>query len=710
MEHPQSSKQFQPTRLRKTPESAPLPTDAAENAEFVSSAQTKPPRESHNPQFSETIQSFRRRRPFEKQPWYLITGPLGSGKSTALRHSGMKPSRDTAWKITKEKTAPATKDYEFYSTHDTVWVDASGRFVDLSSDTLSLEEWRTFFKQLAKQRSPKTFQGLLVMVSMVEHTPGRFGILTANAQALERQALLLRNFIDELMALFGSRFPVYLIVTKCDLVSGFIEFFDDLGEAACQQVWGSTFSSTLSQPEAGLESFEQECEQLHHVLKMRRSSKLLGAETADSKRKIYDFPLQWWECQRRLASFVAALFQHDPNHEPVFWRGFYFISSVQEGLTVDGVGRSINAYLGLPAENPKPVRREQKSFFLKNLFAQLILADRYLMQPHPAVDRRQQIRQWVGVAVAIVLAGTLISGFSISYYGNKRLLQAAQQAGERAAPLARKNMPRDLYALDNLRVLVKSLEKKEPLALRWGLYQGDKIVQPTRKIYFASLQRALVHPVLAALEQRLNQPFICAGNRDSCYQLLKTYLMLDTSRCQLDESLLRRKMFEISQELYRKPLPSGYASALARQIDFYVAHFKDPDHLALRLNENLVQMARRQLQGVATVEMVYSNMKAAAEQTPSMAIALETIFQNQEQDVMAGDYSVPGLFTKPGWERIRAELEKFSGTEQQRDCVLGPATGSMASRSDRATMRTRIENLYFKEYHEHWSRFIQGMS
>jgi type VI secretion system protein ImpL len=711
MEHPQSSKSIWLTRLRKKTENAPPPTETAEDPESVSSSQAKPHGRSHTAQFPNAVQSFPRRKPFEKRPWYLIAGPLGSGKSTALRHSGMMPSLDTALKFNKDKTAPATTDYELYSTHDAIWVDASGRYVDLSSDTVNVEEWRAVFKKLARQRSPKAFRGLLLMVSLVEHTPEQFGILTANAPALERQALLLRNFIHELTARFGTHFPVYLILTKCDLVSGFTEFFDDLEETGREQVWGSTFSSTLSRPEAGLENFERECERLLHVLELRRSSKLPAAETAKRMREIYNFPSQWLECQRRLTSFVAALFQRDPDREPVFWRGFYFISSVQEGLAIDGVGRNINAYLGLPAENPKPVARGRSGYFLKNLFARLIPSDCHLLLPDSTVDGRQRMRQWVCVAAANLLAGILISGLTVSYYGNKRLLQAAQQAGDRAAAFAPERTPRNLIALDSLRLLVESLEKKESLALRWGLYQGERIAEPVRRTYFASLLRILVRPVQAALEQQLNEPLFCAGNREACYQLLKTYLMLDTSRCQLDENMLRGKMLEISQKLYGSALPGEEARALARHIDFYVAHLKDADRVALRLDEGLVQAARRQLQGAVTAAMVYANMKAAAaENTLPMAISLETIFRAKAQDLLAGDYSVPGLFTKPGWERMRVELEKFNSTAPKTDCVLGAALGAMDGLPDRATMRTQLENLYFKEYYDHWSRFVQNVS
>ena len=40
---------------------------------------------------------------------------------------------------------------------------------------------------------------------------------------------------------------MYVLVTKCDLVAGFSEFFDDLGQEGRAQVWGTTFPIEASE-------------------------------------------------------------------------------------------------------------------------------------------------------------------------------------------------------------------------------------------------------------------------------------------------------------------------------------------------------------------------------------------------------------------------------------------------------------------------------
>ena len=51
---------------------------------------------------------------------------------------------------------------------------------------------------------------------------------------------------QELHAKLGVRAPVYVLVTKADLIGGFNESFEALGKEERDQVWGFTFACGLS--------------------------------------------------------------------------------------------------------------------------------------------------------------------------------------------------------------------------------------------------------------------------------------------------------------------------------------------------------------------------------------------------------------------------------------------------------------------------------
>ncbi|MBA5770716.1 hypothetical protein H3285_30195, partial [Escherichia coli] len=61
-------------------------------------------------------------------------------------------------------------------------------------------------------------------------------LLGASETERTQHAMVLRKRLLELRAQLGIRFPVYLLVTKADLLAGFAEYFGAYGRAECAQV------------------------------------------------------------------------------------------------------------------------------------------------------------------------------------------------------------------------------------------------------------------------------------------------------------------------------------------------------------------------------------------------------------------------------------------------------------------------------------------
>ncbi|WP_350588625.1 type VI secretion system protein, partial [Psychrobacter sp. 78a-MNA-CIBAN-0178] len=58
-------------------------------------------------------------------------------------------------------------------------------------------------------------------------------------------ARAIKQRLQELQSQLGMTFPVYVIFSKVDLIEGFREFFGELTEEECEQVWGVTFELDL---------------------------------------------------------------------------------------------------------------------------------------------------------------------------------------------------------------------------------------------------------------------------------------------------------------------------------------------------------------------------------------------------------------------------------------------------------------------------------
>jgi type VI secretion system protein ImpL len=63
-------------------------------------------------------------------------------------------------------------------------------------------------------------------------------LMERNAAKLESDGKSIRQRVDELMRVLGAKFPVYIMVTKCDLVQGAVKFCDNLEDPVLQQAMG----------------------------------------------------------------------------------------------------------------------------------------------------------------------------------------------------------------------------------------------------------------------------------------------------------------------------------------------------------------------------------------------------------------------------------------------------------------------------------------
>lgn len=78
-----------------------------------------------------------------------------------------------------------------------------------------------FLGLLKKQRARRPIDGAFIAISLSDLLLGSDAERAAHAAAI-------RQRIQELYTQLGVRFPIYLMLTKLDLVPGFMEYFDTL--------------------------------------------------------------------------------------------------------------------------------------------------------------------------------------------------------------------------------------------------------------------------------------------------------------------------------------------------------------------------------------------------------------------------------------------------------------------------------------------------
>src|SRR5690606_11940757 len=148
-------------------------------------------------------------------------------------------------------------------------------------------------------------------------------------------SLAIKERVTELDKHFGIRFPVYVLFTKCDLVAGFAEFFEDLGRAERDQVWGVTFPLNEDQGTDSVAAFESELDLLFRRLNERMLTRVSQEPEMARRALVHGFPKQMAALKQNLNAFLREVFQSSRYDTSPLLRGAYFTSGTQEGTPID---------------------------------------------------------------------------------------------------------------------------------------------------------------------------------------------------------------------------------------------------------------------------------------------------------------------------------------------------------------------------------------
>ncbi len=189
--------------------------------------------------FQEAVDTLRKNRSggtnLYALPWYVVIGPPGSGKSTLLQNSGLNFPLSSKFGKEAIRGVGGTRNCDWWFTDEAVFLDTAGRYTTQDSDRgADASAWEEFLNLLRKYRKRRPINGVIVAMSLSD-------LLTLDANGRQQHILAVRQRLEELAKHLHIGVPAYLVFTKCDLVAGFTEFFDDLNPELRSQVWGMSF-------------------------------------------------------------------------------------------------------------------------------------------------------------------------------------------------------------------------------------------------------------------------------------------------------------------------------------------------------------------------------------------------------------------------------------------------------------------------------------
>ena len=299
-------------------------------------------------------------------PWYVIIGPPGAGKTTALVNSGLKFPLARGATPAAVAGVGGTRYCDWWFTEEAVLIDTAGRYTTQDSDAKSdKESWFSFLDLLKKSRPRQPINGVLVAISVED-------ILTMSRQDLAAHAEAIRMRLLELHQRLKVSFPVYALFTKTDLVAGFTEYFSYLNEAGRRQVWGATFQ-TADKNKNLVADIPNEFDLLLERLSEETLDRLQDEPAPQHRVQLFGFAAQMARLKPQIHNFLNQIFEPTRYHVNASLRGFYFTSGTQQGTPIDQLIGSLARTFGAEEVSAGAYHGSGKSFFLTNLITKVII-------------------------------------------------------------------------------------------------------------------------------------------------------------------------------------------------------------------------------------------------------------------------------------------------------------------------------------------------
>ena len=386
-------------------------------------------------------------------PWYLLIGEPGSGKTTTLRQSGLEfPVGTEALSGTS-----GTRNCDWWFTNEAVILDTAGRWTFNETNAPDRAEWDEFLAMLKKYRKAAPINGVLVGIPCDS-------LLGDDPVKRREKAQNLRDKLTNLQRYLEVQFPVYILLLKADRIVGFTDFFGRLPPGEDRQLFGWSNPEPLERPFSprDFNTHFRACYERIHQWRLRLAGELSEqgydafdgdirtAGVTDPVDTLYAFPEEFLAAGEALKEYIEILFAENRFREPLFFRGFYFTSGIQQGQPILKACKELlrgSANTDEVMDDLAKIFHRSRSLFIHDFYRKKVFPEKGLVaRSHAAVARDRLIGRicWIGSGVMAVLAVAMMVWFAVDFNGRLGQLRTdLAEAVQHANPKIEKKPARE---------------------------------------------------------------------------------------------------------------------------------------------------------------------------------------------------------------------------------------------------------------------------
>lgn len=615
-------------------------------------------------------------------PWYLVIGESASGKTTAIKSAGLSSPFAEA---TKVSGLSGTRNCDWWFFEQAIIIDTAGRYAIPVDESRDKDEWRDFLSLLGKYRKKEPLNGLIVSIAADK-------LLSGTAEELEREGLQIRNRIDELMLSVGSKFPVYVVVTKCDLIKGMTQFSDKLPDSVLKQAMG------MVTPQVGNVSQHFWKQALDTVAE--RLSNLLLRILHDSGAKHLDpalilFPCEFERLAIGLEPFMSKAFQENPYQETPILRGLFFTSGRQEGTPYSHFLHKI----GLLGEK-EVLQGTNRGMFLHDFFSKILPMDRGIFAPTRRALEWRRLSRNLGLTSWVVLVVAFCVLMSFSFVKNLSTLREIPKEFLES-PIIQGDLLLDVVSLDRYQQAILKVEERNKnwWIPRFGLHESIDLEEQLKENFNKQFRKSFLQPLDAKMSGRMAGFTLATPNQD-----ISRYLSHLVRRINL---LNHRLGTDDQQSLFSKPRAS-FLVALSPEQGQMIPEIRNKMaglylyYLLWNKDDSLINLERNDLQAWLKQTLAIKGNQLdwlidwANEQEDLDGVTLADFWGGNEKG--SETVFVAPAFTKVGKERIDSFILELEAALPDPGAIL--------------VTRPKIDfaGLYKKRYLDNWQSFATVFS
>ncbi|MET4331792.1 type VI secretion system protein ImpL [Bradyrhizobium sp. i1.15.2] len=650
-------------------------------------------------------------------PWYVIIGPSGAGKTTILRNSGLEFPLAERLGAHPVAGLGGTRSCDWWFTEEAVLIDTASRYTTQDTDAeVDRAAWHGFLNLLTMHRRRRPINGILVAISLSD--------LLMRDDNGRRLAQLIRSRIQEILKTFGMRIPVYVVVTKCDLVPGFAEYFDDLDDEGRAQVWGKTFP--IEGPGDHIDDVVTcEIEELAERLEAKLAFRMHDERNPNRRAVMYMFPKELRSIRTAVAGFVSEVFRSSRFEVRPMLRGIYLTSAAQGGMPIERISAAIRRNFGLCAVLPTSSIGPGKGFFIKQLLANVIVAEQGLVGRNLKLECKLAMMHCSGYFAAVILVVAALTQWYDAFARSE-----ARIAEIKIAAQTLQGRLKEVREPPELTQLLPALNAARRLRLAagentWYTWLGALGISATPVLVPAAQQaydQILVDRLLPVFASRLAfriDELLRIGNDtllDQAKEMFRTYLRLSDLRHFDRGKVEQAARSEVAHAFALDTTSAGeLMEHFSRLIELLPKPITNDRKFVVAVGSRLLERplveqiyARLLREGAQNAQLrpIHLVSLLGAGQLEIKPQAVLPTFDQQGRPSSDGTAIIPGIFTRDGWiDFVLPHLPLIIQDEQSGDWVLAGSFGE----ADTQQLVRKVIDRYVTDYIRIWTNALSSV-